>query len=166
MYNELGIEIMHRKQHNKALFCNENQGYSLIEVIIAMAVFSVGILAIFSMQITATNGNALARGMTENYNCALDKAEELLALPFDDAALISGVHNVAKNSDGIDNDGDGMVDGDDTDGEGNGYIDLQWEVWDTLIHDQIIKSVRVSVTATVNRNRQKLLNVDFIKVNM
>ena len=57
-------------------------------------------------------------------------------------------------------------DGDDGDGEGSGYIDLQWEVWDTLIHDQNIKSVRVSVTATVNRNRQKLLDVDFIKVDM
>jgi hypothetical protein len=118
------------------------------------------------MQITATNGNALARGMTENYNCALDKAEELLALPFNNPDLSSGVHSVAKNADGIDNDADGMVDGDDTDGEGTGHIDLQWEVWDTLVHDQMIKSVRVSVTATVNRNRQKLLNVDFIKVNM
>jgi type IV pilus assembly protein PilV len=157
---------MHRKQHNKVLFCNDSQGYSLIEVLIAMAVFSIGILAIFSMQITATNSNALARGMTENYNCALDKAEELLALPFNDVNLNNGVHNVAKNVDGIDNDGDGMVDGDDADGEAAGYIDLQWEVWDTLIHDQNIKSVRVSVTATVNRNRQKLLNIDFLKADM
>ena len=157
---------MHRKQHNKVLFCNDSQGYSLIEVLIAMAVFSIGILAIFSMQITATNSNALARGMTENYNCALDKVEELLALPFNDVNLNNGVHNVAKNVDGIDNDGDGMVDGDDADGEAAGYIDLQWEVWDTLIHDQNIKSVRVSVTATVNRNRQKLLNIDFLKADM
>ena len=149
---------MHRKQHNKVLFCNDSQGYSLIEVLIAMAVFSIGILAIFSMQITATNSNALARGMTENYNCALDKAEELLALPFNDVNLNNGVHNVAKNVDGIDNDGDGMVDGDDADGEAAGYIDLQWEVWDTLIHDQNIKSVRVSVTATVN--------IDFLKADM
>ena len=157
---------MHRKQHNKVIFCNDRQGYSLIEVLIAMAVFSIGILAVFSMQITATNGNALARGMTENYNCALDKVEELLALPFNDADLAVGVHNVAKDADGIDNDGDGLVDGDDGDGEGAGYIDLQWQVWDKLLHDQIIKSVRVSVTATVNRNRQKLLNIDFIRVDM
>jgi type IV pilus assembly protein PilV len=157
---------MHRRQQNKVISCNDIQGYSLIEVLIAMAVFSIGILAIFSMQITATNGNALARGMTENYNCALDKVEELLALPFNDADLNQGVHNVAKNADGIDNDGDGLVDGDDADGENAGYIDLQWEVWDTLVHDQNIKSVRVSVTATVNRNRQKILNVDFIKADM
>ena len=118
------------------------------------------------MQITATNGNNLARGMTENYNCALDKVEELLALDFNHADLSNGVHNVAKDSDGIDNDGDGMVDGDDGDGEGGGYIDLQWVVQDRLLHDQNIKSVRVSVTATVNRNRQKILNIDFIKVDM
>jgi prepilin-type N-terminal cleavage/methylation domain-containing protein len=157
---------MHRKQHNKCLFCKDCRGYSLIEVLIAMAVFSIGILAIFSMQITATSGNALARGVTENYNCAMDKVEELLALPFNDVDLNNGVHNVAKNVDGIDNDSDGLVDGDDADGEDTGHIDLQWEVWDTSIHDQIIKSVRVSVTATVNRNRQKLLDIDFIKVDM
>ena len=157
---------MHRKQPNKYLFCNAGRGYSLIEVIVAMAVFSVGILAVFSMQITATQGNALARGMTENYNCALDKAEELLALPYDDPDLNIGVHNVAKNVDGIDNDGDGLVDGDDADGETAGSIDLQWEVWETVIHGQNIKSVRVSVSSTVNRNRQKVLNVDFIKANM
>jgi len=157
---------MHRKQPNEFLFCNAGQGYSLIEVIVAMAVFSVGILAVFSMQITATQGNALARGMTENYNCALDKAEELLALPYDDLDLNSGVHSVAKNVDGIDNDGDGLVDGDDADGENTGSIDLQWEVWETVIHGQNIKSVRVSVSSTVNRNRQKILNVDFIRADM
>ena len=157
---------MHRKQPNKYLFCNAGRGFSLIEVIVAMAVFSVGILAVFSMQITATQGNALARGMTENYNCALDKAEELLALPYGDADLNIGVHNVAKNADGIDNDGDGLVDEDDADGETAGSIDLQWEVWETVIHGQNIKSVRVSVSSTVNRNRQKVLNVDFIKANM
>lgn len=161
---------MHRRQQNKVISCNDSQGYSLIEVLIAMAVFSIGILAIFSMQITATNSNAVARGMTENYNCALDKVEELLALPYDDPDLdpAPGLnpHIAAKNADGIDNDGDGMVDGDDTDGENAGYIDLQWQVWDTLVHDQNIKSVRVSVTATVNRNRQKILNIDFLKADM
>jgi type IV pilus assembly protein PilV len=154
-------------KHKNITETNSNSpGFSLIEVLIAMAVFSIGILAIFSMQITATNGNTLARGVTENYHCALDKVEELLALPFNDASLTQGVHNVAKSADGIDNDGDGMVDGNDVDGENAGYIDLQWQVWDKQIHDQNIKSVRVSVTATVNRNRQKLLNIDFIKVDI
>ncbi|UCG06203.1 MAG: prepilin-type N-terminal cleavage/methylation domain-containing protein [Desulfobacterales bacterium] len=157
---------MHRRQQNNVVYCNDCQGYSLIEVLIAMAVFSIGILAVFSMQITATNSNTMARGMTESYNCALDKAEELLALPFNDADLTAGVHNLAKNADGIDNDGDGLVDGDDADGEAAGYIDLQWEVWDTRVHDQNIKSVRVSVTSMVKRGRQKILNIDFIKADM
>lgn len=157
---------MYQKRKNIVKTNGNSQGFSLIEVMIAMAVFSIGILAVFSMQITATNGNALARGMTENYTCALDKVEELLALRFNDASLTQGVHNVAKNADGIDNDGDGLVDGSDADGEDTGYIDLQWEVWDRRVHDQNIKSVRVSVTATLNMNRQKLLNVDFIKIDI
>ena len=54
----------HTKNDQKnRLTCNH--GYTLIEVMIAMAVFAIGILAIFSMQITSTGSNALARGLTE-----------------------------------------------------------------------------------------------------
>ena len=36
------------------------KGFSLIEVLIAMAIFAVGFLALASMQVSATNGNTLA----------------------------------------------------------------------------------------------------------
>ena len=142
------------------------QGYTLIEILIAMAVFAVGVLAIFSMQMTATSSNALARGVTENYTAAMDKVEELLTLPYDDAELDPdpGVqpHTAATDADGIDNDGDGQID---EAGE-LGYITLSWEVWENIVHDQNIKSVRVTVSSSVNGDNQREINIDFYKADI
>jgi type IV pilus assembly protein PilV len=64
-----------------------SQGLTLIEVLIALAVFSIGVLAIGSMQIKAINGNASARMQTEATAYAVDRVERLLALPYDDPNL-------------------------------------------------------------------------------
>lgn len=157
--------MFHTKE-NKDQRPRGNQGYTLIEVLIAMAVFAIGILAIFSLQVTSTSSNALARGLTENYTAAMDKTEELLALPYDDADLDPdpGVqpHTAATDADGIDNDGDGDID---EAGE-VGYITLSWRVWENIVHDQNIKSVRVTVSSAVNGGDERAINIDFYKANM
>lgn len=67
---------------------NGNQkGFSLIEILIAMAIFAFGILAVAAMQIKAIQGNSFAGGMTEATNVAQNKMEELIALPYNDAHL-------------------------------------------------------------------------------
>ena len=67
---------------------NGNQkGFSLIEILIAIAIFAFGILAVAAMQIKAIQGNSFAGGMTEATNIAQNKLEELIALPYDDAQL-------------------------------------------------------------------------------
>lgn len=139
------------------------QGYTLIEVLIAMAVFAVGILAIFSMQVTATSGNALARGLTENYTAAMDKVEELLALSYDDANLdpAGSPFTPAQDDDGIDNDGDGVID----EGGETGHLIISWQVWQNSLWAQNIKSVRVTLTSTVNSGDQRTINIDFFKAN-
>jgi prepilin-type N-terminal cleavage/methylation domain-containing protein len=159
---------MNHTQNNQNNRLELNHGYTLIEVLIAMAIFAIGILAIFSMQITSTGSNALARGLTENYTAAMDKVEELLALPYDDPDLDPDASplSAAKDSDGIDNDGDGFIDDQDLDGEDNGYIDLSWQVWENTIHDQRIKSVRVTVSSMVNGGDDRDINIDFYKANM
>ncbi len=146
---------------------SDSQGYSLIEVLIAMAVFAIGILAIFSMQITSTQSNALARGVTENYTCAGDKVEELMALPYDDDLLRAGVHpddfnDFTQATDGIDNNGDGQVD---EAGE-SGYINLQYEVWENRVWDRDVKSIRVIISSTVNGRKQKTISFDVLKADM
>ncbi|MBT8364555.1 MAG: prepilin-type N-terminal cleavage/methylation domain-containing protein [Deltaproteobacteria bacterium] len=70
-----------------------NLGFSLIEVLIAMAIFAIGILAVGSLQISATNNNASARMRAEATTLASEKAEELMSLPnYDDPLLDTDTH--------------------------------------------------------------------------
>jgi len=72
------------------------QGFTLIEVLIAMAIFSVGILAVGAMQITSTNSNASARIHTEEYTWVVDQIERLTALDYDLGDLTAGDHSVVQ----------------------------------------------------------------------
>jgi Tfp pilus assembly protein PilV len=60
------------------------QGFSLIDVLGAVAVLTIGLLGIASMHVGAMQGNFLAGHVTEGTTWAQDKLEELLALPYDD----------------------------------------------------------------------------------
>lgn len=78
----------------------DSQGLTLIEVLIALAIFSIGILAVGSLQIKAVNENASARMQTEATAYAVDRLERLLALPYDDPNLdeLNNPHQVIEGS--------------------------------------------------------------------
>lgn len=62
----------------------ENQaGFSLIEVLIAITIFAIGILGVAAMQTMATGGNTVAMTTTELTTLAAQRMEELMAIPFD-----------------------------------------------------------------------------------
>ena len=62
-------------------------GFTLIEVLLALAIFSIGVMAIASLQVTSTRGDLRARMATEAATVAHDQAEKLLSMNFDpDAA--------------------------------------------------------------------------------
>ena len=63
-------------------------GFTLIEVLIAMAIFLIGFLAVGAMQISAVNSNANARMRTEATMIAAQHAERLLALDFADLEAV------------------------------------------------------------------------------
>ena len=71
-----------------------SRGFTLIEVLIAMAIFSIGILAVGAMQINSTNSNTTARIHTQETTLLVDQIERLTALAFDDADLDAGNHAV------------------------------------------------------------------------
>ena len=73
--------MYHKQTVNRKKNKNE-RGYTLIEVLITMAVLSIGILGVSAMQISSINGNASARGVTEAANIAAQQVERLKALPF------------------------------------------------------------------------------------
>ncbi len=122
----------------KRILLSDN-GFTLIEALIAMAVLTVGILTLYTMQMTAITGNATASRLTRASTVAADSYERLLQVPYNDPIIMNattnphdhtqftgftlpaGVNfvnwNVTEwtNADNTDNDGDGETDeGDET----------------------------------------------------
>ena len=73
---------MHRRQSGIIENTMNNRGFSLLEVVVALGIFSIGILAIAGLQITATTGNAKARFSTEAATLAQDVVERLLSIDY------------------------------------------------------------------------------------
>jgi prepilin-type N-terminal cleavage/methylation domain-containing protein len=66
------------------------RGFTLIEVLIAMAIFAIGILAIAGLQIRSINSNAAARMQSEATTVAVDVMERLMSLPYEHTELDAG----------------------------------------------------------------------------
>jgi prepilin-type N-terminal cleavage/methylation domain-containing protein len=62
---------------------SSERGLTLLEVVIALAIFSVGIMAVASLQVSSTNGDTRARLATEGAIAAHDQAEKLLSMNYD-----------------------------------------------------------------------------------
>ncbi len=60
----------------------KNPGYTLIEVLIAMAIFALGFLALATIQIKSITQNAGARMQTEATTMAVESLERLISLPY------------------------------------------------------------------------------------
>ena len=68
------------------------EGYTLIEILIAIAILAVGLLAVATMQISAIRVNDTARRMTRRATLAQDRLEYLISLSYTHAVLTSGSH--------------------------------------------------------------------------
>lgn len=99
-------------------------GFSLIEVMIAMVILSVGMLSIAAMQTSAVQGNVRSNNTTERITSASNQVERLLNLPFDHPELTPGNHT--PEADGIDNNGDGEID--DAVDDGSFAYSISWLV--------------------------------------
>ena len=65
-------------------------GFTLLEVVIAISVLTVGLLAVATMQTAAIRGNDNAYRVTESTTWAQDRLEALTGIPYADAALSIG----------------------------------------------------------------------------
>lgn len=63
------------------------QGFTLIEVLIALAILTVGLLAAAKMQISAIQGNYFSNNTTTALSLAEQKMEDLLGRTYTDAAV-------------------------------------------------------------------------------
>jgi type IV pilus assembly protein PilV len=71
------------------------KGFSLIEILVAMVLLAVGILAIAGMQVASVRGNFSSNNISQAVSVAQDRLEILKNLDIGDAALSIGLHNEA-----------------------------------------------------------------------
>lgn len=76
------------------------KGFTLVEVMLAVCILSIGLLAIASMHVSAIDGNSNSRRLTEAMNYTQDKLEELQTLSYSDDLLKSGDRTEANPPDG------------------------------------------------------------------
>ncbi len=82
----------------KNIKLNHKSGFTLIEVLIAVVVLTIGILSVNVMQLSSIKGNHTARILTDGVNWASFRLEQMLTMPYD------------SDSNGTDDDGDGNID--------------------------------------------------------
>jgi type IV pilus assembly protein PilV len=139
---------------------NRQKGFTLIEVLIAMTLLVIGILAVASMQIVSLGGNSLAIRVTEASTRAEARIESLMALPYDDAELDDDNGNGAAGLNDTNTAGSLADGGPDP----QGGFTVYWNVADdTPLTGN--KTIRVIVVRTDIGGFLKTLAVDYVKAN-
>ena len=75
-----------KKDHKKG----REKGFTLIEVLVAIAILSFGILAIASMQSSALLGTGKSNSVSQANAIAMDRMERIMAMPYSSLAVGSG----------------------------------------------------------------------------
>ena len=128
----------------------KDQGFTLIEVLIAITIFAVGLLAVAAMQISAINVNSTAGQITTRITWAQDKLEELMALPYSDP----WIEDLGDPPSGMDSDGNAHQETTSDD-----YI-ISWTVTD----DTPISGTKLITVAVTGRG--KTTRVSYVKPSM
>ncbi len=149
---------MSKKQPIRKLnICHNNQGFTLIEIMIAMVIFVIGMLSVATLQTNATRGNISANRSTRAFTWGSDRLEVLMSLPYTHADLNAGPHSEANGdftqaTDGIDNDYDGEID---EAGE-TGLVNIRWDVVANNGVPPNPPANTISITITVTWRRSPL----------
>lgn len=121
---------------------NGEKGFTLIEILIAITIFAVGMLAVAGMQISGIQGNATAKALTGGASWAADRVERLMSLSYDHADLAGGAHP------------------DQTEGR----YTISWNVTDNAPINNV-KTVAVTVRWE-DRGRDKSLTLNYYKADI
>jgi len=67
--------------YNDKSLINYHQGFTLIELVVAILIFAIGIIGISKMQIMAVQANAFSMQLTDANNVAKNTIERIMDLP-------------------------------------------------------------------------------------
>jgi type IV pilus assembly protein PilV len=136
---------MFKMQETKIENCGKEQAFTLVEVLIAISIFSIGILAVASMQISAIQANTRATRTTVHITLAQNKLEELLSLPYDNPWL-----EAAGNLPG-------------TDTAYNTHQETTFDgytiTWDVIDNDPVVNSKHITVTVTGRGGETRVVSI-------
>ncbi|MDY0268508.1 type IV pilus modification PilV family protein [Trichloromonas sp.] len=117
---------------------SDSSGFTLIEVLITLVIFAVGILGLALMQISAIKGNSVANRVTEAANIASNQIEQIFSWDYNDNRLEEDTNGIYTLTNGADQ----VADGHQLDAGGN--YDIIWNVQEnTPVADS--KTVDVTV---------------------
>ena len=120
------------------------KGLSLIEVLVAMVVLSLGLLGLERVHIAAIQANTIASRLTQGTTLAQDRAEQLMALPYDHAKLVNTT---------VDSNTDISIP--------EGYT-ISWKV-DTNVPSTGIKTISIDVTWKNKASERKTFSLSVLK---
>jgi type IV pilus assembly protein PilV len=89
---EKGKAMKMRFKVLQRLLVKKSEGFTLIEVMIALVILAVGLLGLAALQLTAIKSNAFSSEMTYATMKAQQYAEVFKSLPFADSNLTAGSH--------------------------------------------------------------------------
>jgi prepilin-type N-terminal cleavage/methylation domain-containing protein len=126
------------------------KGFTLIEALIALGIFSIGILAVTSLLVSSNMQSRRSAEITEASAIAINQMEELMLIPFDhsDLSSASNPHTSA-----------------------SGKYQVQWNAIESdLNNDAINESKTIELAVTWNKinsgtSNQRRVRLFFIKHN-
>jgi prepilin-type N-terminal cleavage/methylation domain-containing protein len=156
----------------------QEEGYTLVEVLVALGILGFGLMAVATMQVTAIKTNAKASGMSQGVTLAQAKVEDLMNLSYSAIVALDddgdGTNQDADN-DGNDDDGGnfglndtvdggGIVIADDSELNVNGRYSIYWNV---AVNEPAANSSRIRVIVTwTEKGKNKRVSLDFVMTNL
>ncbi len=135
---------------------SDTDGFTLIEVLITMVIFAVGILGLAMMQLSAIKGNSIANRVTEASTVASDQIERIMTWDYNDGLLDENNDNTYTLSNGNEVTFDGHEAGP------SGNYDVFWNVRENTPRTGS-KTVDVTVI-WFDRGQRKELTMSTIKI--
>lgn len=85
----IGIDLAYKPDRplgepRKEIVFMQQKGFSLLELIMVLGIFSVGLMALLSLSITTLKANSFSQNCTAALQLAQEKMEALKSLPFEE----------------------------------------------------------------------------------